>query len=468
MRKRIGTIDFRCSYPKSFSDDRQRKYMNIWEKVIFELFHVEDGNNSVQSYNFIFVKNYNQDKDDFSITTKYGKLKISVKPKFETEGIAAGEYFSNKNIIEKPEDLANKDGGSICIDVGGGTSDYSIWFNGQISLDSSVLLAGSQISKLLKNNPRVLNILLSEEAIVALNEVKENAQLFSSRLNFILKKEEKSISAKLVDNANNKDISWLRRILAVEFGALSFYAAHLCIALDEFLKRRLSEAIVNEGIKLHWGGNATKFINWIDYGRYETDGIASKFLNGMFVNTIYNHELGERKFKPRLLSQVQSPGHKDEASGGIVVMNFPEVQEEISPDIYIIDDFPADKKSIRKEVLNGIIVGESVKVNSNSIEHYHVINKNDFFTESASLFNETSLAQLKRFIYLINQVGNRTGLFPEGTQIDLSMQQEMAIKQGIKNDIASLARVKPAERTVEPVFIMEVKYLLDILSNKMK
>jgi hypothetical protein len=34
--------------------------------------------------------------------------------------------------------------------------------------------------------------------------------------------------------------------------------------------------------------------------------------------------------------------------------------------------------------------------------------------------------------------------------------------------MAVLAAQRPEERNVEPVFIMEVKYLLDILSNKMK
>ena len=96
------------------------------------------------------------------------------------------------------------------------------------------------------------------------------------------------------------------------------------------------------------------------------------------------------------------------------------------------------------------------------------MNKDTFFSGSNSQFTGTELVQLERFIYLINQVGKITGLFPEGSQINLSLEEKLAIKQRVKNDIASLARLKPDARVIEPVFIMEVKYLLDILSNKMK
>lgn len=471
IQDRVGKIEFRCSYPKSFSDDRIRAYKRAWTETLEGFFFISKGNNTQpghDKYIYIDSNKYDEKDDEYSITTKNnGKLIISIKPKFTTEGIAAGEYFSSKEIIKDGISFANKEDGSVCIDVGGGTSDYSIWFGSKIRLDASVLLAGKQISKLLKNNSRVRDVLLSEDAAASLNEVKTNDLLFSSRLNFVLRKEEKSISVKLSNNANNKDIAWLRRILAIEFGALSFYAAHLCLALDEFLKGSLSERIKENGIKLHWGGNAAKFINWIDYGRYEKDGIASKLLDGMFVNTIMDKSIGSRAFKPALLSQVQSPGHKDEASGGIVVMNMHEQQQE-APSGSFDKLLLMDEEESSKEMLDGLIVGETVQANGKMYNHYDVINKDSFFIENSSYFNGTELVQLERFIVLINHVGKITGLFPEGSQITLSLEEKLAIKQRVKNDIAAIAKLKPDARNVEPVFIMEVKYLLDILSNKMK
>ena len=470
IKERKANIEFRCSFPKSFTDDRMRAYKRAWTETLESLFFIaENSVGEIPGGKLIYAdkSKFEEGTDSYTVSTNNnGKFTINIKPKFETEGIAAGEYFSSEYIITDGVSHANKQDGAICIDVGGGTSDYSIWSGGKIRLDASVLLAGRQISKLLKNNSRVRDVLFKDEA-GALNEVKDNDNLFSSRLNFVLRKEEKEIASRLSSNANNKDIAWLRRILAIEFGALSFYAAHLCLALDEFLEKRLSSDVITSGIKLHWGGNAAKFINWIDYGRYEKDGIASKFLNGMFVNTIMDKAVGDRAFKPALLGQIQSPGHKDEASGGIVVMNFSNYENKAKSasdfaDV-IIDDI-----SVSKEILDGIIVGDKIHMNGSTFEHYQVINKDTLFIDDTSNFTGTDLVQLERFIYLINQVGKITGLFPEGSQINLSLEEKTAIKGRVKNDFSALAKLKPDQRNVEPVFIMEVKYLLDILSNKMK
>ncbi len=326
VQERVEKISFRCSYPKSFTNDRVAAYKRYWTEILEKFIHIQQGNEKtgINANQFIFTPDnrFEHDGDEYIISTNNnGKFSINIVPEFATEGIAAGEYFSSEYIIKDGISYANKEDGSVCIDVGGGTSDYSIWFNSHIRIDASVLLAGKQISRLIKNNSRVRDILLSEDSSASLNEVKNDDVLFTSRLNYVLRKEEKTIASKLSNNANNKDIAWLRRILAIEFGALSFYAAHLCLALDDFVNGELADRIRVNGIKLHWGGNAAKFINWIDYGRYEKDGIAAKLLNGMFINTIFDKSLAGKAFKPAMLAQVQSPGHKDEASGGIVVMN---------------------------------------------------------------------------------------------------------------------------------------------------
>ncbi len=471
VQERVSKVSFRCSYPKSFTNDRIAAYKRYWTEILENFFHIERGNVTaeINANQFIFItdKRFEQDGSEFVISTNNnGKLSININPEFATEGIAAGEYFSSEHIIKDGISYANKVDGSVCIDVGGGTSDYSIWFDSKIRIDASVLLAGKQIARLLKNNSRVRDILLSEDSSASLNEVKNDDTLFSSRLNYVLRKEEKFIASRLSNNANNKDIAWLRRILAIEFGALSFYAAHLCLALDDFVKGELADRIKVNGIKLHWGGNAAKFINWIDYGRYERDGIASRLLNGMFINTILDKSLAGKAFKPAMLAQVQSPGHKDEASGGIVVMEAIGHQQESAAsavDEMIIDDEPA-----QPDMLGGLVIGEKINISNRTYEHYQAISKDALFSDSTSLFTGTDLVQLERFLYLINQVGKITGLFPEGSQIILSLEEKLAIKQRVKNDIAALARLKPDARIIEPVFIMEVKYLLDILSNKMR
>ncbi|MCF0060591.1 hypothetical protein MUK70_15210 [Dyadobacter chenwenxiniae] len=471
LQNRVGKIEFRCTYPKSYSDDKVRAVKRAWTESLEKFVHVADeGEKNVPDGKFIWGERRRFDEYEgyYNITTKNnGKIIINTKPSFTTEGIAAGEYFSSDHINNDGTSPANKEDGALCVDVGGGTTDYSIWFNSKIRLDASVKLAGTQIANLLKNNSRVRDLLFTDDSANALNEVKEDSLLFFSRLNFVLRKEEKQIASNLSNNAGNRDIAWLRRILAIEFGALSFYAAHLCLAVDEFLESGLSKRAKENIFKLHWGGNAAKFINWIDYGRYEQDGIASKFLNGIFANTIYDKSIGARGFLPLKLGQIQSPGHKDEASGGIVVMEnvpAPDGQSADSPGglILLEDDFSS------KDRLEGVILGERINIGGSKFEHYQVINKNDFFNEARSVFESTELVQLERFVHLINQVGLKTGLFPEGAQINLSLEEKLSIKQRVKNELARQAQRGPDERDVEPIIILEIKYLLDILSHKMK
>ncbi len=493
-REFAGKIEFFCSFPKSFTDYKIGVYKTKWNQILENLFYVQIGDqkSKIAPQNFIFTTEnglVDKNNDYYSLTTdKNGNLTVYTKPQFSTEGIAAGEYFSSYNIPTpigiKPK-YADKVDGSVCIDVGGGTCDYSIWFGSKILLDASVHLAGRQISKLLKNNSRVRDILLSTEAALALNEVrgndKNNDALFTSRLNFILRAEEKSIISKLSSNANNKDIAWLKRILAIEFGALSFYAGHLCVALDNFTDHKLAEKVNEKGINLHWGGNAAKFINWIDHGRYEEDGIASTFLNGMFGNVIADDSLGEKAFNPIVLGQVPSPGHKAEASGGLVVMNFEAYKPKLNlksdqgsfskvQNSFIKVGRPNDKDNGNdqgaNELLQGLILGEQITVNGKSYQPYEVLNKNDFFHDNSSLFNSSDLSQLDRFIFLVNYFGKETGLFPEGFKIELTLEDRLGIKQRLRSDMATLAALKPDQRIIEPIFIMEVNYLLDILSMK--
>ena len=484
LQDRTGNIEFRCTYPKSYPDEKIHNMKMGWTKILEDFIYRYKGDDTESlEGKFIWADNrkFNDENGVYTISTENnGKLIINTKPAFTTEGIAAGEYFSSELIITDGVNHANKVDGAVCIDVGGGTSDYSIWFDSEIKLDASVKLAGAQIAKLLKNNSRLRDLLLSEKAAFSLNEVRDDELLFSSRLNFVLREEEKQISSNLSNNAQNRDIAWVRRILAIEFGALAFYAGHLSLSLDEFLRFELSKRMKENSLKIHWGGNAAKFINWIDYGRYEDEGIASKFLNMIFGNTIFEKSIGERAFKPLKLKQVQSPAHKNEASGGISVMinvydektyGHKPVAETEDNDFYFdqIDEEPADQELFAgRNTLQGITIGEQVSIGDQEYEHYSVIPKNGFFAENRSLFNHTTLKQLERYIFLVNQVGKVTGLFPEGSEISLTMDEKLAIKQRVKNTLAEQAKLKMDKREVEPVFILEVKYMLDILSHKMR
>lgn len=483
IRNKAGKVEFKCTFPKSFSESRRIAYSRIWAKTLMDNFKFDTDVSVSRSPECIIYIEADENRkrnlvrgDELTVQTKYGNFHINTLPEFVAEGESSGHYFSSAKIVKNIDERANMKYGAVCIDVGGGTTDYSVWYENNIVYDCSVNLAGSQLSNIIRNNPRVWPLLFSNDAVVALESVGDNDSLFSSRLNYILRKEDAEIGGRLIKFVNNKDLAWLRRTLAIEFCALSFYAGHICLAIDDFTGGKSSTHIKNQGIRLHWGGNAAKFINWIDFGKYDPNGMASKLLNGMFFNAIVDPSLESKAFRPALLKQVQSPRHKDEASGGVVVMNnyrdrSNDSSDESETPVAFNDDLDylnlyAPKE--QKAKMEGYVVGEKISVKGIPMEHYNLVTKEKLFSNGVSNIDTIDLKQFKVFVDIMNKLGKMTGLFPEGSQIVLSNSEEISIRGAIISKFDEQAAMADSKRSIQPVFILAVNHLLDILSNKMK
>ena len=456
VKNNVGEIDLAASYPKAFSKTNITIFQLEWEKVYDKLLK-PDANNSSRILN---IHSGNVADNEIKVVVK--------KPEFRTEGIAAGEYFASEFTILNIYERANKAIAAICLDVGGGTTDISIWYHNKIEFDASVLLAGRQLSNLLQINNRVRELLFSKEAAIALEEKRGESGYFSARLNLILKTEEEQIQNNLVKNANHKDIQWLRQIIALEFGALSFYAAQVCVSTNEKVGGLLSR-IASDGINLHWGGNAAKLINWIDFGKYSREGIASKILNATFFKCLDDVALAEKSVKAKSLMQLQSPGHKSEASGGLVVMNLANTKD-ISSSLMADDmDFhmPDDNIGIQSHYI-GIVCGENIELADGNIEFYQpILNKDLFDNDNHTKFKATTLARLIRFVDILNFFGIKNGLFTEDTKIVLGETEKRIIRDGVRAQFIEMQKLSESQRLIEPVFVTEIKILLDIIKSKM-
>ena len=446
-----------CSYPKAFSNTNISVFEREWEAVYNKLLKSDS-------------ENPNRILTMHSGVAADNEIKIVIKkPKFRSEGIAAGEYFASERTIPNIQERANKEIAAICLDVGGGTTDISIWYLNNIEFDASVLLAGRQLSNLLQKNNRVRELLFTKEAAIALEEKKNEPGYFSARLNLVLKNEEQRIQEMLVKHANNKDIQWLRQIIALEFGALSFYAAQVCVSTNEKVGGLLTR-IADDGINLHWGGNAAKLINWIDFGKYNKEGIASKILNALFFNCLNDRALAEKAIKPKALSQLQSPGHKSEASGGLVVMDL----ERSNGNGTLVSDSNDDyaMPEVGDEVQKfyaGAVCGENIELSDKNVSFFTPLSNKDLFDENnknETKFKATTLERLVRFVEVLNFFGIKNGLFTEDTKIILGDAEKRLIKDGVKKEFVKMINLNEGQRLIEPVFIMEIKLLLEILKSQ--
>ena len=473
VRQRVGRIEFRCTYPKSFNKARESDYRSKWSSTLHALFardgHPEELRDG-QRLLYAPVSSWADDPNNVvSLMTRSGRLSIGQEPKFATEGIAAGEFFSSDKTVRLSTDRANKAGGSICIDVGGGTTDFSIWFGNEIKYDASVLLAGRQIAEVMARNSRIGDQLLSAGANEALREAK--GQRFASRMNYILRSEHKEISANLARVSNLRDVVQLRRVLVVEFGALAFYAGHLALALNRFLRGEFAASVNMSGLSLHWGGNASKMLDWIDHGKFKADGIAAQFLNNLFACVVMGEvapEAERLRIDYEHLHQKQSAGHKNEAAGGIVVIDNMERAGGAAAAKPAGGGFLFGGQKAKSTVMEGIVMGEAVTLGEELLPYQLLPNPNEaLFDGHTSLFKDAQQGQLDYFLEVLNTVGQETGFVPPGEQITLSPQERMSIRNNLRNDFARLATQEPSQRVIEPVFIMEVRYLLNMMLEKM-
>lgn len=452
VSERISQIELACSYPKAFSETNIAVFKGDWERILKKM--LDDSDCVVRRYHG---------------TGDIHKLRCS-GPFYETEGIASGEYFASEKTITNLDERAKKTIGAICLDVGGGTTDISIWFEDNIVADTSVLLAGRQISQLLQRNDQVRELLFSHQACLALYEKKNEPAFFAARMNVILKQEERQIQENLLTHANKSDIQWLRKMLAIEFCAIGFYTAMLTAATDRSIGGSLESGtgllhrIATQDIKLHWGGNAAKFINWINFGKYDKDGIASKMLNAVFFNC-----LKDIKVAAKSLSQLQSPGHKSEVAGGLVVMSLRNGRRGAATDASAMTEYDMMDMDADAGAVGGVISGENIELSDRNITFLDSISSKELFdANSKTKFKSTSLDRLKRFVEIVNFFGIRFGLFTEDAQIKLTEQNQRLIRDEVLSNFIKAQSLEEGQRSIEPIFIMEMRILLEILRNELR
>jgi hypothetical protein len=467
--KDVKELKISCSYPESFSDDVKSMFKQAWKGKLEGL---TNGEGRVLS---IYKKEEDEGKkvvitDDGTIT----KRDIA----FEKEGHAAGEFFGSGKIIDDPSDEADKEG-AVILDVGGGTTDISIWYDGEIVHSASVLLAGRQIAEYLKDNTQLRGLLFDKDAAIALEEgARKSGVRFAPRLNSVLRDQGDNVQRLVAKHGTRDEVRRLRQIIALEFGALAYYTAALVGAAERTPEGKgILDWISNEGIefKLHWGGNGAKLLSWVDHGgSYKKDGVAAKVLTAIAFNALQN--LDNLQISSDRLGQVMSPDHKSEAAGGLSVMQLGKYAEQGVGDSGSVDPMamPGDvgeaendapEKHSDDSASDGVVCGEAIQLTSGAVGFTDIISNDVLFDEDRTTYESTDLEHFSQFVEMINYFGTNFGLFSESMKIELSDGDERTIAKKVRTSFNEARSLSHEERVIEPVFIMEVKALLSMIRS---
>ncbi|MCD8540395.1 MAG: hypothetical protein LRY55_11985, partial [Leadbetterella sp.] len=191
--RRLTNVSFICTHPKAFSVRKESDYKGIWGRLLEEVFYKPDPQNEqtpvITANSFISFapggKLYD-DRRKYSVNTHFGRFSLDTNLKFVYEGKASGRFFANDEVNGGGRGDLRR--GAVCIDVGGGTTDYCIWFNDNIQFDTSITFAGNVATRFIHNNADLRDFLFSPQSVESLGEKEIGKVKFDSRLNFILKK----------------------------------------------------------------------------------------------------------------------------------------------------------------------------------------------------------------------------------------------------------------------------------------
>ncbi|MBC8123043.1 MAG: hypothetical protein H7Y22_14545 [Gemmatimonadaceae bacterium] len=176
---------------------------------------------------------------------------------FRTESEAAARFFKQKQGIPFTE--------TICIDIGGGTSDISVWEETSLQQQCSIRFAGETLfMDLLKANPSVLGI-FNPDWERRLIEAKRGTN-FYAEADSLLRAGREEIFERLpmvVDTTNRQDrIYRFIHLISLGTAGLVFYAGLLVRRLVE-QKRWASKTLPYVCI----GGNGARMFRWLSLGQ---------------------------------------------------------------------------------------------------------------------------------------------------------------------------------------------------------
>jgi hypothetical protein len=260
----------------------------------------------------------------------------------QTEAVAFAGYFGNY--------LARQMVHTACLDVGGGTTDISIWQDNTLLHQVSVPFAGRDIcTRVMQSKPSFIHFLLPGGAFYD-NEAKYRQDPnFNCWLDNILRyhSNELLLERMPIHRAEqNKQLLAFVSLLAVSFGGLYHYLGLILKALGR--EGRLHKTVP---MPVYMGGNGARFLHWLDESGAFSRGCDADLL----MEVLQRQSAGFEANGKGTAGTTLSDAFKDETACGL-----------ISKGINLKGDFdPRDEVMFSGEelVVNGQIFNALDRVN---------------------------------------------------------------------------------------------------------
>ncbi|NES19560.1 MAG: hypothetical protein F6K41_11685 [Symploca sp. SIO3E6] len=411
-KKQVKQIQWSLSFPSAFSKKDKKTYAKAWLEVTQDL-QKKTG-----------VDHICPTVDDVDY----------LRP----ESLAIAQYFAD----HERENLTR----TTCIDLGGGTSDISIWENNQLVHQCSVQLAGKHLfSQFLEWNLQFLEHWF-EIKISDWNGLKSGA--FNAKLDVLLRLDsEKWLSQSRNFVADEPDFQKLIQLTAIGIAGLYYYIGMLLRVLHEEDSNYRPPQTTN----VYLGGNGSRFLNWLAEG--------GKFDRNSEINDLLSRILsrGSGFEEQKKITKLSSKPKHEIACGLVSGLGENQTKLTISP------------KKLQDDPL---IAGENYQLNGVEMPW----NSRLKFPDEVQDFQvNLELEQLKKFLsefhvalqdldieeikpledYQVTSSSGQNDRLWEETKDELT---SLLLRIGIKGNITNIR--------VEPPFILGLKALLHVLGKR--
>lgn len=414
----VQAITWRASFPSAFSDKECRFYNGLWKNIL------EDLNRST------------------SVVHSLDNLSL------ETESLAAGRYFADFEDLDLVQ--------TTCIDIGGGTSDISIWKGRELIHQCSLQLAGRDLfTGILQRKPQFIvnNIIkpaLGGNSSLVNIPAWENLSPPSFNLKFdvLLVQHSETILKKRgqPEFENSQEFLDFITMVTLGFGGLFYYVGQVLKTLH--LEDKYPHAEITP---VYLGGNGSRFLNWLDpIGQFDAESDINRLLSRML-----NCGSG---FAPIQVPTRLSKNPKAEAACGLV-----QTQTKLTG---------LDKSE------DSLVAGEIYTMGG---QRRAAEGRVQFDPEQDTLasFAMADLEQLPQFVYHFHEAikdfklgggiaGYKRSPIPSDNE-DLWREVKRKLDNillDIKQDHTTHANFKGEDIRLEPPFILGLKALLQVLAER--
>jgi len=410
-KNHVKKINWSISYPSAFSRSDKNLYKVTWQRII----------------------------EDLGKTTGIDHKWLDRGNPYRAESLALAHYFAD----EEGKDLLY----TTCIDMGGGTSDISIWVGNRLIHQCSVQIAGRLLfSQFWKNRPDFLNQQFNTDLSDLSSSLRDEP--FFVKLDGLLAAEgSKWLERNRTLMDDDTDLQTIVQLSTLGISGLYYYIGLVLRALDieEKYTRKLNTPV-------YIGGNGSRILNWLDLsGRFSPDCETSL----LFSRLLSKASGFENKKEPTVLSSKP----KAEVACGLVL------DQNVTRLTGLQDDDEVIFAGEDCEV-NGVAFGWQDRLDLTQfqeIESFKLVGSDD---------EEVGLANLQKFLEDFQQAFKElkiTSIKPLRQYDDEQWRNSLwtNVKRSVEYNLTNLEGRNSEDVRVEPPFILGLKALLKELNSRL-